>query len=268
MAADPESPLIASGLTRPSRRLDRFLSGGDALRCLEIIHWSLDCRDRETLSGLIGAVGDLVEAEHCACLLATVEAGRAEPRILLVDASSPGGWLPLYGERQFHLIDPIVTENFSRFAPQFWSDTYRKCPPLKVFRSLAEDFGLDSGISSGLPRGTGGGGSLFSFAGPRVMQHARSVEILNLVLPHLHRALCGLEPPDARRLPVSPLTQRELEVLRWTGAGKSSWEIGMILKIAERTVNFHIRNILKKLDSVNRAQAVAVGLSLGLLELE
>ena len=36
------------------------------------------------------------------------------------------------------------------------------------------------------------------------------------------------------------LTQREREVLRWTAFGKTSDEIGLILGISSRTVNFHI----------------------------
>jgi LuxR family quorum-sensing system transcriptional regulator CciR len=66
---------------------------------------------------------------------------------------------------------------------------------------------------------------------------------------------------------ASPLTVRELEVLKWISVGKTSWDIGMILRISERTVNFHIKNLLPKLDAVNRAQAVAMALKLGLLGL-
>ncbi len=48
--------------------------------------------------------------------------------------------------------------------------------------------------------------------------------------------------------------------------GKSSWEISVILNISERTVNFHIYNIMQKLEAVNRTHAVAVATSLGLIE--
>lgn len=68
-------------------------------------------------------------------------------------------------------------------------------------------------------------------------------------------------------MPHSPLSAREVEVLKWTGAGKSSWEIALILGVAERTVNFHVNNALRKLNVVNRTQAVAVALQLGLIEL-
>lgn len=61
------------------------------------------------------------------------------------------------------------------------------------------------------------------------------------------------------------LTAKELEVLRWCMAGKSSWEIGEILSSSENTVNFHIKNAVRKLNAVNRRDAVVKGLSFGIL---
>lgn len=254
------------GHTPPTPSLAKLLSKGEAFACLEIIHRSLDCRNGQDLSVLLAEVGNLVGVEHCAGLMGSMENPQAPPRILLVDSTSPKGWLPLYAERQFHLIDPIVIENFSTFSIQYWEDTYRKTPPSKAFRLLAEDFGLRSGITCGVRKGNGTGGSLFSFSGPKVKKHARNNAILAQVLPHLHRVLCQLETEESHLLPKPGLSDRELEVLKWTGAGKSSWEIGMILKISERTVNFHIKNIMRKLDAVNRPQAVAMALKQGLLE--
>ena len=61
------------------------------------------------------------------------------------------------------------------------------------------------------------------------------------------------------------LTQREREVLRWTAFGKTSDEIGMILGISARTVNFHVTMVLEKLEAVNKTQAVAKAVILDLL---
>ena len=41
-----------------------------------------------------------------------------------------------------------------------------------------------------------------------------------------------------------------------------------ILGISERTVKFHIKNIMQKLDVVSRPQAVAVAIEQGLIEIE
>lgn len=64
---------------------------------------------------------------------------------------------------------------------------------------------------------------------------------------------------------VPKLTAKETEVLRWCMAGKSSWEIGEILSSSENTINFHIKNAVRKLNAVNRRDAVVKGMSLGIL---
>jgi len=68
----------------------------------------------------------------------------------------------------------------------------------------------------------------------------------------------GMEKGNGR------LTIREKEVLKWLGHGKTSWDIAAILRISERTVNFHVGNIMKKLDVTSRAQAVAEAANLEL----
>ncbi|WP_083981830.1 helix-turn-helix transcriptional regulator [Arsukibacterium ikkense] len=64
---------------------------------------------------------------------------------------------------------------------------------------------------------------------------------------------------------AAPLTKRELECLNWAAAGKTSWEIGHILGISERTVNFHIGNCMQKTNSANRQQAISKCLSIEII---
>ena len=57
---------------------------------------------------------------------------------------------------------------------------------------------------------------------------------------------------------LPPVSSREKQVLQWLRKGKSSWDISIILEISERTVNFHINNIMKKFDAITRTQALAI----------
>jgi DNA-binding NarL/FixJ family response regulator len=61
------------------------------------------------------------------------------------------------------------------------------------------------------------------------------------------------------------LTKREREVLTWVGRGKTSAEIAVILEVAERTVNFHCDQAMRRLDVTNRTQAVAKAITEGLI---
>ncbi|USG63802.1 response regulator transcription factor [Brevibacillus ruminantium] len=53
------------------------------------------------------------------------------------------------------------------------------------------------------------------------------------------------------------LTPREREIVTYVGAGKTNREISDALIIAENTVKNHIKNILEKLQLVNRVQLAA-----------
>lgn len=68
------------------------------------------------------------------------------------------------------------------------------------------------------------------------------------------------------RLPVVRLTMREAEVLYWIGEGKSDWEIGLILRLKPKTVNFHAEKVKVKLGVSNRIQMVRQAVRMGLLE--
>ena len=54
----------------------------------------------------------------------------------------------------------------------------------------------------------------------------------------------------------SPLTERELSVLRLVANGLSNRGIAAELYLSETTVKFHVRNIMRKLDAASRAEAV------------
>ena len=63
----------------------------------------------------------------------------------------------------------------------------------------------------------------------------------------------------------SVLTAREQDILKWIYLGKSNFEIGAILKISPLTVKNHVQKILRKLNVVNRTQAIVRALELRIL---
>jgi DNA-binding NarL/FixJ family response regulator len=71
----------------------------------------------------------------------------------------------------------------------------------------------------------------------------------------------------ALRMGGSPLTTRELDVLKLIVSGKSNKEIGAELTISEATVKTHINSILSKLSVTDRTQAATTALQRGLVHL-
>jgi DNA-binding NarL/FixJ family response regulator len=67
--------------------------------------------------------------------------------------------------------------------------------------------------------------------------------------------------------PVEKLTEREMDVLNLLGQGLQNKEIAAQLVITERTVKFHISQILGKLGAGNRTEAVTIALQRGLIGL-
>lgn len=61
------------------------------------------------------------------------------------------------------------------------------------------------------------------------------------------------------------LTDRELTCLHWAAVGKTSWEMGVILGLTERTINFHIHNACRKLNVHSRQAAITSAFRMGLL---
>jgi DNA-binding NarL/FixJ family response regulator len=63
------------------------------------------------------------------------------------------------------------------------------------------------------------------------------------------------------------LTSRELQVLQLIRDGHRNKQIADQLAIAETTVNFHIKNLVEKLQANDRTHAVTIAVRRGLLEI-
>lgn len=111
------------------------------------------------------------------------------------------------------------------------------------------------------------------------VDHGVTHLLANLQLVAVHaqiaaqRVLATVEPvavpvdPDAEPpAPIGPrLTPREVEVLRWTMAGKSGTMVAEILGVSHAAVKFHVANAMKKLDAPSKHVAIHKALNMGLL---
>jgi transcriptional regulator EpsA len=112
--------------------------------------------------------------------------------------------------------------------------------------------------------------TLFTFACRPGSVGARQVYLAQLLAPALHVAWVRTQlqrTPSAveKSSGQSVLTVREQDILKWIYLGKSNFEIGAILKISPLTVKNHVQKILRKLNVVNRTQAIGKALELRIL---
>jgi DNA-binding NarL/FixJ family response regulator len=83
-----------------------------------------------------------------------------------------------------------------------------------------------------------------------------------------HRMPRELEASEAGPPLPSPLTQRELEILRLVVEGGSNGGIARKLWVSEQTVKFHLSNIYRKLGVANRTEATHYAHTMHLLDRE
>lgn len=102
-----------------------------------------------------------------------------------------------------------------------------------------------------------------SFYGDRPLLGGQETMELSLLSIHLFERLYQIGRNDHR--PGEGLTEREIDCLNWTAAGKTSAEISDILGLSEHTVNHYLNRATRKLDTVNRTQAVAKALRTGII---
>ncbi|MDD5703486.1 MAG: response regulator transcription factor [Dehalococcoidales bacterium] len=64
---------------------------------------------------------------------------------------------------------------------------------------------------------------------------------------------------------ISPLTPREMEILKYIGQGFLNKQIAMELGISEQTIKNHVTSILRKLNANARTEAVVLALKQGII---
>lgn len=189
----------------------------------------------------------------------------SNPKFLMVN-NYPAEWQQRYAAENYLAIDPTVAHGLQSVMPVVWSD--------KLFSSTmefwedAQGHGLHVGWaqSSVDVHGAVGMLTLARATDPLTTaelreQMPRMQWLAKMATEGMLRMAAGQRPPE----PPIRLTAREIEVLRWTADGKTSQEVGQIMAISERTVNFHINNSLLKLGANNKTSGVIKAAMLRLL---
>jgi transcriptional regulator EpsA len=142
-----------------------------------------------------------------------------------------------------------------------------------AFTRELERLGASQLLVHGVHDADGRALSLFTFACRPGAAGPRQAYLAQMLAPSMHAAWVRTqlqrraEGGGAGERPGggSILTVRELDILKWIYLGKSNFEIGAILKISPLTVKNHVQKILRKLNVVNRTQAIGKSIELRLL---
>lgn len=176
----------------------------------------------------------------------------------------PKHWQNRYDNQNYHSIDPIVLRAPATHLPLLWkalkSDDLT-AQQVRLFDEAAAA-GLVDGISIPL-HSPFGRVAVISFVSPCEMQMRQTlVGALNAVAIQFDLAYRSIDYNKNNRVSLS---DRERECLSWAAAGKSSWDISKIVGISENTVNFHIKNSMRKLDCTSRRVAIMKAMRMALI---
>lgn len=184
--------------------------------------------------------------------------------------NTPNAFTQVYHDAGLAQLDPVMQHCKRAAVPIIWDqDTYVSQGYGEMWEHQAR-YGYQTGIALAihLPDGRH-----FSMGvdrdrplSPKPKALTRIVAELQLFAVHAQDAAFRIFAPPALAAGDAPsLTPRELEALKWTMDGKTAWEVGTIMSISERTAVLHLQNAMRKLDSINKHQAVLKALRLGLL---
>ncbi|MBT1158616.1 LuxR family transcriptional regulator [Aminobacter anthyllidis] len=191
---------------------------------------------------------------------------RGDPAVML---NYPDEWQERYFEMGYDRMDPTIKRSRRRAEAIRWSEVYNDESTTEDERRVFDEaakFGLRSGISVPL-HGPEGSFAIMNFAHPWDGElRERTITYLQLAALHFHLRVA--EFANSSHIgEKSDLSPREKECILWTAKGKSSWEIGKIVGISVNTVNFHIKNVMRKMDTNSRTTAAIKALKLQIIKL-
>ncbi|MFL9910649.1 autoinducer binding domain-containing protein [Paraburkholderia sp. RL17-337-BIB-A] len=200
------------------------------------------------------------------CAFGYVERTPFSSRNIFIKSSYPESWVLRYREKEYLDIDPIARLEPVDLTPVIWND--------ELFADTAQlwDEAKSAGLAIGIsqpcwdPRGQLGIYSLARDCNPLSSDEIKALRPFLAALAHLSISHIS-QISDRQQLVTNnvKLTDREIEVLRWTADGKSAKGISNALDISVDTVNFHLKNCMRKLDAPSKGSAAAYAIAYGLL---
>jgi LuxR family quorum sensing-dependent transcriptional regulator len=186
-----------------------------------------------------------------------------EDRVLM--KAWPKQWAEQYRSSNFYAYDPVAPR--IRQQPELftWSDI-RLDEVSATSRAIMEIAEVDYGLKFGLcmpVHGMNGYQAGLSLSGHDIENTEEARGAIELITMYAFNRFVVLKS----RQPAKPntLTLREREVIRWVAAGKTAWDVSVILGISEDTVNKTATAAMQKLNAHTRAQAVAEAITRGLI---
>lgn len=172
----------------------------------------------------------------------------------------PREWEQRYQARGFIHVDPVLSHMRGVIDPFFWHEARAGQSEGRIVMDEARVFGLRQGFCVPFHQ-YDGSEACISFGGARLELTADEQAALHMIAIYAASTARALTHGEAQAGPATRardiLTAREVECLKWSAAGKTAWDISVILSISRRTVEHHLTSACTKLQAVGRVHCVA-----------
>jgi LuxR family transcriptional regulator, quorum-sensing system regulator BjaR1 len=176
---------------------------------------------------------------------------------VIIACDLPKAWLDLYLRENFAAVDPAIRHCRETVLPFAYReapcDSEREPRAAEVVRR-ARDFGVGNGMLFPIASPVGPVGDMW-IGGIETVLGTRELSAVHMLALTAFYKLQELVHPKAATVTLSG---REREVLTWAADGKTAWQIGELLQISQRTVEWYIQQAVQKLGARNRMQAVVI----------
>ncbi len=188
-------------------------------------------------------------------------------------SNTPAGFAEEFSNQDTGRIDPICQHCKKSSAPLVWDRrTYASVRERALWEHQAE-FGYRSGVAVAMHPGRNRhfvfGANWSHDRSDRVPHFKRIFDDLLEFAAHAQAAAFELSlptPPDSGN--ALSLSRSELDALRWTMDGKTSWEVGMAMSLSEHHATLLLRRAMQKLGCSTKYEAVLRAIKLKLIQCE
>ncbi|QSB45881.1 LuxR family transcriptional regulator [Altererythrobacter sp. FM1] len=191
--------------------------------------------------------------------------GKSDKREFMLDPTV-SSWteadMKLYDQDRWAERDPLLAYAASGGEVCGWQVADWRTENEEEYARYLEYSGLKGGVTAPLASPSGALAAMTVLSASKNefdSQTIRSIPLLGSIAMMRLEALgydnSGLATPKAI---LAGLTDHQMEILRWAAKGKSNGDIGQIIGQKKRTVDYHMKTILKKLGVSTKVQAVAI----------
>lgn len=234
-------------------------------RCLDVLHAT---SVKDLTRQMVAFVQDLGFSTFGAMVVTDHSPTLREFQVL---NNAPEAYLDTFRDRRYTVIDPVLQHCKHSSAPFVWGRRDYSDPLIRPLWEGQEPFGYRSGLAVGMHFARG---RHFVFGANWARDRCEDAPHFKAIAEDLlsfaeHAQAAAFELALPSKLDSGncwSLAGSELEALRWTMDGMTSWEVAGRMSISERHVTLLLRRAMQKLGCSSKYETGLRAIRLGLIE--